>query len=186
MKRRIKAIEYVTRRELGDCPASVDMNEGIIEINEDVWDHYDDFQKRFILFHEEAHYVLQTDSEQAADTYALRQVAGKYPRSLARSIETLFKVGICNDERYDNIYREALKLDYKMGNKNALIELQKFENMNNFSPKNRKNRVDGGVEPERSHKINGFVIGNMYLSFTNLLLIVTVFVLIGIKSNLKS
>lgn len=188
---------YVTRKELGTCPAAVDMDTGVVDVNIDVWENFDEFQRRFIFAHEEGHFRLPTDSELEADIYAINKVAGTAPKSLSRSIETLYKVGIVDDNRFENIYREALEIDYELGNWEAKKELQKLDNMSKFTGnqtpfinkrngfKSRKRRVDGEVEPSRSHKTNGIVIGSFYLSFTNLLLLSVFIVLIAINAKLK-
>lgn len=182
---------WVTRKELGTCPAAVDMDCGIVEINRDEWGKYDEFQRRFIIAHEEGHYKMSTDNESEADVYAIRKVAGTAPKSLARSIETLFKVGIVDDNRYENLYREALIIDYEMGNEQALIELEKLNNMNEFKKKTfKRNRMDGTesddrkVEPGRSHRTNGLVIGDFYFSFTNIALIAIFFLLVSMKGKM--
>ena len=140
--------------ELGRCPAAVRMADGVIEINADVWDRYDDFEKAFILAHEEGHYRLQTDSETEADAYALHKCYRKTDRSLKRSIETLYKVGIVNEERYNALYTEALKLDWQAnGNEKAKKELEKLNitKMNNkmtlsTTPFVHYRRMDGEQE----------------------------------------
>ena len=120
----MQGILYVTAKELGDCPAAVHMDTGIKEINTSVWNNYSEFEKRFILEHENGHYILQTDDESEADKYALEKVYGKYHKSLKRSIATLHKIGIIDQDRMRQLYIEALKIDVqKNGNKKAAKEL---------------------------------------------------------------
>lgn len=110
---------FVDSSVLQDCPAAVDMETGLIDVNKDVWDNFDDFQQKFILAHEEGHFVLDTDYEDEADAYALKKLFKTVPRSLKRSLETLYKVGIMDKERLERLYVECLKLDAANGNRRA-------------------------------------------------------------------
>ncbi len=191
-------VQYVDSSVLGTCPASVDMETGVICINRSVWDHYDNFEKAFIIFHELGHYNLDTDSEYKADEYALRHVYKTAPRSLKRALLTLCKIRIIDHTRLDNLYRKALEIDASDGNKDAVLELENINYFNN--PKKSKNmtqntanetyfakrnkntlrivrRADGDVQPDgngKSHKTNGIKVGNWYFSFTNILLVVLI------------
>ena len=184
---------YVTSAELGNCPCAVECTEGVIEVNRDVWNAYDEFERRFLIAHEEGHYFLDTDDETEADIYALRQVAGTAPKSLARAIGALLKVGVIDEGRYYYLYEEALKLDGDMGNPDAEKELKKFRNKfkgdKNMSKK-RYYRADGDEpettqdkkerKPNTEHMPNGIQFMGCYFSFTNILLIA-----IGVMLYLK-
>lgn len=189
---------YVDAGVLGTCPAAIDMRTGVISINKSVWDSYDKFEKSFVIYHELGHYVLDTDSEYEADAYALRHVYKTAPRSLKRSLQTLMKIRVIDSRRLDALYREALQLDACDGNHDAVLELkrintnlftQKSNNMRNFAGQEsylRKNqqpadvkiirRADGG--DTKSHKTNGIKLGGMYFSFTNILLMVILLVML--------
>lgn len=186
---------------MGSCPASVDMDSGLISINRSVWDRYDRFEKNFILWHEIGHYELDTDSEYEADEYALQHVYKTAPRSLKRALQTLYKIRVVDGSRLDHLYRVALTLDAADGNGNASLELQNIEYFN--KPKNQKvmtnttanetylakrtnkNRVrvvrrangDENIN-EKSHKTNGIKLGGMYFSFTNILLMILIAVVL--------
>lgn len=194
-------VQYVDASVLGTCPASVDMCNGVISINKSVWERYDQFEKNFILFHEIGHYVLDTDSEYKADEYALRHVYKTAPRSLKRALLALCKIRIIDYGRLDNLYKKALELDASDGNVDAVLEL---ENINFFNKPKKSNimtqntanetylskrnydkkirvirRADGGdATGKKSHKTNGIVIGNSYFSFTNILLMIIVLILL--------
>lgn len=181
---------------MGSCPACVDMETGVISINRDVWGRFDQFEKNFILFHEIGHYDLDTDSEYEADEYALRHVYKSAPRSLKRALQTLYKIRVVDGSRLDHLYRVALTLDAADGNSAAALELENLTNHFN-NPKNqrvmtknnatetylanRKNvkrvkvvrRADGDNN-EKSHKTNGIKVAGMYFSFTNILLMVLI------------
>lgn len=117
-------IRYADSRTLGQCPAAVYMDTGDIEVNTSVWDSYTPFQRQFILLHEQGHYLLNTDSEEAADRYALHQLYARYPQSLKQSLGTLARLRI-PDSRLEALYRECLLLDAQDGNTRAQLELIK-------------------------------------------------------------
>lgn len=193
--------KYVDAGVLGRCPASVDMQTGVISINKSVWDKYDNFEKNFIVHHELGHYFLDTDSEYKADAYALKHVYKSAPRSLKRALLTLCKIRIIDYKRLDNLYKEALQLDASDGNMDAVLELQNINYFNNQKKSNimtpntanetylsKRNydkkirvirRADGGdATGAKSHKTNGIKIGNIYFSFTNILLMIIVLILL--------
>lgn len=122
-----KKVEFTTSREIGASPAMVHMDTGLIKLNRDVWDNYDDFQKKFILEHELGHFLMNEDSEIEADKYALHKVYKTEPNSLNKAIGTLHKIGIKNPERHKALVVEALKIDAADNhNKLALKELEKL------------------------------------------------------------
>lgn len=192
---------------LGNCPAQVYMDSGIIEINGDIWDKYTDFQKEFIIQHEVGHFELQTDSETKADNYALKQVYGKAPQSLKKSIQALHKIGVIDNERFRNLYIETLKIDaFKNNNKRALIELKnlgiykmKVKRSTGKSPfvSSNRNKVDGGDNAESASQLidnmqdnffsglgmqqkkRGFEVGKHYISYEVVALAIIAFLLFG-------
>lgn len=189
--------QYVDAGVLGTCPAAVDMQTGLISINRSVWDRYDNFEKSFVIYHELGHYMLDTDSEYEADAYALRHVYKTAPRSLKRSLQTLLKIKVIDSRRLERLYAEALKLDAADGNKDAVLELERI-NTNSFNQKTNIMRNFAGQETylqknqrtpdvkiirradgdNKSHKTNGVKIGNMYFSFTNILLMALIIVVL--------
>lgn len=192
---------YVDSSVLGRCPASVDMRTGVVTINKSVWNQYDNFEKAFVIMHEVGHFVLDTDSEYEADAYALKHVYRTAPRSLKRSLQTLCKIRVIDPTRLDRLYQEALKLDASDGNQIAAIELEQI-NQQYFNHQNsRKMRPTSGQEtyPEKrnitpdvrvirradggkcGHGMNGLHIGDWYFSFTNLLLMAIVIILLTRK-----
>ena len=118
---------YTDSRELQDCPAAVDMETGDIYINLDVWDRYTEAEKQFILGHELGHYMLDTDDEEEADQYALQRNFGKVRKSLKSSFTALEKAGVNNEERWGELYENALEIDADNGNDRAAAELKKIK-----------------------------------------------------------
>ena len=179
---------------MGSNPASVDTETGMLILNPRVWENYTQFEKKFIIAHEEGHYVNPYGSEEDADLYAIKKLAGTEPKSLAKAVATLDKIPNITEERLDILYYEALKIDAQMGNTEAKEKIQNIETMykkrSNFPKKVR--RADGDsnvnnneyvskVEPHRSHKTNGIVIGGFYFSFTNIILLATLVWMIRAK-----
>lgn len=191
-------IRFVDRSVLGNCPASVDMSSGLIDINKSVWSKYTPFEQQFIVEHENGHYFMQTDDEKEADLYALRKMAGTEKNSLKRCIKALAKVGVFETSRMNQIYIEALKLDIeKTGNNLAKKELNNIINKK-MSYKRRYNRIDGNIDetmneidetnsiPESkifnfnivpNNTMRSVRIGRLELSFTDIALITIAIIL---------
>ena len=118
-------LKYVD--DLGSStPARVNRITGECLINKKVWNHLPEAYKKFILLHEEGHYVLQTTDEFEADAYAFDKYAGKAKGSLKNSIKALSDIlpFITNEQkdRLNEQIKRALLYDFqKNGNKNALI-----------------------------------------------------------------
>ena len=198
-------VRYTDASVLGTCPAAIDMQTGVVTVNRSVWDTYNNFERNFVLWHELGHYNLQTDSEYEADAYALRHVYKTAPRSLKRSLQTLLKIRVVDMGRLNALYKVALELDARDGNQNAASELERIENENTNLFTSKKSvimrkfngqetylqnnqqqpdirvirRADG--DDNKSHKTNGVKLGNMYFSFTNILLMVLIVVVLTRK-----
>jgi len=184
-------------KDMGSNPASVDTETGMLILNPRVWHNFTPFEKKFIIAHEEGHFVNPAGSEMDADLYALKKLAGTEPKSLAKSIATLDKIVNISEERLDNLYYEALKIDAQMGNTEAKEKIRIIEeNMAKHKkqwptgkPYRNADGDDNGepyqskVEPGRSHKTNGIVIGNFYISFTNILLIAVIVAIIKTRKQ---
>lgn len=82
-------VVYQSSGEMYDTPAAVDRETGTLYINPKLWFKLTPFQRKFIRLHEQGHYYLNTDSEEAADAYAFDRLAGTEYRSMKQCIETL-------------------------------------------------------------------------------------------------
>ena len=122
---------------LGDSPAALSRQDGIIYINMPLFSRYNDFQKRFIILHELGHYYLNTNSEIKADAYAFSALAGTEKRSLRQSIETIeatLKDGNqTKAERLRYITLMAYKWDADNGNQKAALEFCRLQDMLGWS-----------------------------------------------------
>lgn len=76
-------------REIGETPAAIIRGKKIIYVNPDYYNKLSDFEKRFVLLHEQGHNELNTDNEILADGYAFDHLAGTEFRSLNQMLETL-------------------------------------------------------------------------------------------------
>lgn len=112
-------IRYISRndKEMEGTPCACDREEKIIYINHDLYDNLTLFQKKFWIWHEKGHIILDTPDEIRADNYAFDHLAGTEYRSLKQMIEaaeTLLDDGSkYHQERIDNLYRRALEWDAK-------------------------------------------------------------------------
>jgi len=80
----------ITQSFAGKSPAKLLVSSGVIVLN-DWFKDLEQHEQKFILKHEEGHYVLNTDSELLADEYAFNQLKNQEFQSLKNIISTLFK-----------------------------------------------------------------------------------------------
>ena len=111
-------IEYdAFHPDLQDCPAGCNIDTGVIVINPTLFDVLSDFQKKFVLLHEEGHIRLHTHDEIQADAYAFDRLAGTEFRSLKQSVEFLEQLlnpaYPTNEVRKASLYKRALDWDKK-------------------------------------------------------------------------
>lgn len=144
---------------MGENPASVEMHNGNIILNRDVFPKYSKFTQTFILEHEKGHYLLPTDSEDEADYYALKKVYKTTGKSLKKTMKAITDFLPESNPRVLTMYKHCLKLDAKdNGNKQAKTELnllgeidmQKqtgmyspFINSQNANGRKRRRNADG-------------------------------------------
>lgn len=121
-----------------DTPAAMDRETGQMYINPKRYFALTPFQREFVKFHEKGHYVLNTDSEMAADEYAFNHLAGTQFRSLKQCIECLEEILdenlIGHKVRVDHMYQLAMRWDKQHPiNKATNLELQHKENPNHIN-----------------------------------------------------
>jgi hypothetical protein len=105
--------------ELQDCPAGCIISKAVIVINPDLFYQYDEFQRKFILLHEEGHIALRTgievEDEISADAYAFDRLAGTEFKSLKQCLnflKILLVPGIpSTDSRIAALYDRAVQWD---------------------------------------------------------------------------
>ena len=135
-----------------DTPAAMDRETGQMYINPKRFFALTPFQREFVKLHEKGHYVLNTDSELAADEYAFKHLAGTQFRSLKQCIECLEEILdenlIGHKVRVDQMYKLALRWDKQHPiNKAINIEQNKpFDDIYNLQVSDELNpqiQVDG-------------------------------------------
>ena len=135
-----------------DTPAAMDRETGQMYINPKRFFALTPFQREFVKLHEKGHYVLNTDSELAADEYAFKHLAGSQFRSLKQCIECLEEILdenlIGHKVRVDQMYKLALQWDKQHPvNKAINIEQNKsFDDIYNLQVSDELNpqvQIDG-------------------------------------------
>lgn len=123
-----KNINKVTSSFLGNTPAAVNLDNGDLYLNTDVWNALPKEHKVFILLHEAGHYLLQTEDEHEADAFAFENYS-KLGYSLKESIFALSEnLTGESQEHMTRLEAQALrakKYDYYVnGNAKALSNYQ--------------------------------------------------------------
>ena len=90
---------------MGNNPATVNIETGVVYINKPLWNKLSDYEKAIILLHEEGHYANKSLDEIKADCYAISQYLkdGDTPTKRQQLKKTIFGV-VPNDE--ENIQRK--------------------------------------------------------------------------------
>ena len=105
--------------DLGVTPATVDRKTGEIFWSKK-YDYLRDDVKKFIIFHEIGHYMLDTQNEFEADEYAFNQFVAEDPTYLNKSLTSMKRVFTFNNEihfkRLYEQYKRALNFDYQHNN----------------------------------------------------------------------
>jgi len=194
---------------LGRSPAAVYMDTGVIEINKDIWHRFTPYERAFIIHHERGHHILPTEFEKEADAYALLETFKINKHALKDAINALAKTNLRDKSRLNALYSEAQLIQqnsqtsykkvnlnqYNMRKKrnqtdNPFIKYAAFDGIaKGKRKKNKKKYFDDKNPPVttttygKSHKINGFAIGNLYFSMTNILLITILISFLLLKKN---
>jgi len=114
---------------------------GVVLINADIWHDLELPARKFILLHEEGHYVLETSNEIEADTYAFENYVFSEPYSLKKVLKTISEtLDIQNNplhrERFNNIVEKVLQYDYKITRNNKILEFMKISNIKTKAEQN--------------------------------------------------
>ena len=96
---------YKYGKNMGNNPATVNIETGVVFINKPIWNKLTDYEKAIILLHEEGHYANKSLDEIKADCYAISQYLkdGDTPEKRLQLKKTIFGV-VPNDE--ENIQRK--------------------------------------------------------------------------------
>lgn len=96
---------YKYGKNMGNNPATVNIETGVVWINKPMWCKLTDFEKAIILLHEEGHYANHSLDEIKADCYAISQwlKEGNTPEKRLQLKKTIFGIVPNNEE---NIQRK--------------------------------------------------------------------------------
>lgn len=96
---------YRYGKNMGNNPATVNIDTGIVWINKNLWNKFSDYEKAIILLHEQGHYANHSLDEIKADCYAISQWLkdGNTPERRMQLKKTIFGI-VPNDE--ENIQRK--------------------------------------------------------------------------------
>lgn len=100
-------------------PAKCYVKKGLIVINDEAFQFYPDYAKRFIVEHEKGHYYLQTFDEKKADAYALGQLALKEKNSLFNALKSVRLIARSDPEREQQLATKALIIAAEHGSMKA-------------------------------------------------------------------
>ena len=104
-------VRYEGRAEMGNNPASVEMDSKELILNRDRFPFLPNFTQKFIVEHEKGHLAYNTDSEELADAYALKSLYKSEHKSLKKSIKALADILPEENKRIESLYYKALNLD---------------------------------------------------------------------------
>lgn len=105
-------------------PARTDMRTGVIEVNREVFSLLPEYTKKFVIYHEIGHYMLQTYDERKADDYALNKMALKDKYSLKHHIDSVYMMARDDVRRKRHALISVLTVLANIGDSEA-IELLK-------------------------------------------------------------
>lgn len=105
-------------------PARTDMRTGVIEVNREVFSLLPEYTKKFVIYHEIGHYMLQTYDEMKADDYALNKMALKDKYSLKHHIDSVYMMARDDVRRKRHALISVLTVLANIGDSEA-IELLK-------------------------------------------------------------
>lgn len=85
---------YKYGKNMGNNPAQVNIETGVVLINKKIWSKLTDYEKAIILLHEEGHYANSSLDEIKADCYAISQYLkdGNTPEKRLQLKKTIFGV----------------------------------------------------------------------------------------------
>lgn len=146
-------IQTVDTNFMGLCPAAVQIDSlgnPTFLVNRLTFPAADPFAQRFYLAHELGHWLLATDNEQTADTFALAALAGTEHQSLKKSLAALNRLHTIPYSRLHALYQHCITIDNQHKHQ-PLISIIMKQNLNNDL--NRKifvNHADGNDTPDPS------------------------------------
>ena len=111
---------------MGTNPAMVNIETGVVYVNQDIWDEFTPIEKAIILLHEEGHYKNHTLDEIKADCYLIEKYLCKAnnPKRRADLLNCIFKI-VPDDERKIEFVRNLMQYDSTANNNRCSERLYK-------------------------------------------------------------
>lgn len=174
--------------EMIDTPCAADRSTRTIYINPKLFKKLSIFEKKFWIWHEKGHIILNTSDEIKADTFAFNKLAGTEYRSLKQMIEAAENLLNPNSpyhqERIDNLYKLAIKYDMEHPILNKTIGGDYVEKTGDAVNKNIQSVIAGmiGISNATSNAAKSgsqtSVLGTTLSTSTIIILAIVAFVLL--------
>ena len=139
-------IQTVDTNFMGLCPAAVQIDghgNPTFLVNRLTFPAADPFAQRFYLAHELGHWLLATDNEQTADTFALSALAGTEHQSLKKSLAALNRLHTIPYSRLHALYQHCITIDNQHKHQPLISIIMKQNLSNDLNRKIFVNRADG-------------------------------------------
>jgi hypothetical protein len=146
-------IQTVDTNFMGLCPAAVQIDghgNPTFLVNRLTFPAADPFAQRFYLAHELGHWLLATDSEQTADTFALAALAGTEHQSLKKSLAALNRLHTIPYSRLQALYQHCITIDNQHKHQPLISIIMKQNLSNDLNRKIFVNHADGNDTPDPS------------------------------------
>lgn len=146
-------IQTVDTNFMGLCPAAVQIDghgNPTFLVNRLTFPAADPFAQRFYLAHELGHWLLATDNEQTADTFALSALAGTEHQSLKKSLAALNRLHTIPYSRLHALYQRCITIDNQHKHQPLISPIMKQNLSNDLNRKIFVNHADGNDTPDPS------------------------------------
>ena len=146
-------IQTVDTNFMGLCPAAVQIDglgNPTFLVNRITFPAADPFAQRFYLAHELGHWLLATDNEQTADTFALAALAGTEHQSLKKSLAALNRLHTIPYSRLHALYQHCITIDNQHKHQPLISIIMKQNLSNDLNRKIFVNHADGNDTPDPS------------------------------------
>ena len=161
---------YKYGKNMGNNPATVNIETGVVWINKNLWGKLTDYEKAIILLHEEGHYANHSLDEIKADCYMISQYLkdGNTPEKRQQLKKTIFGV-VPNDEeniqRKIEFVRNLLQYDSSVNNSEASMNCLSFLNGSNKKEQGNEANAVGTTMAVISVVSTGIKLTGQILSF---------------------
>ena len=146
-------IQTVDTNFMGLCPAAVQIDghgNPTFLVNRLTFPAADPFAQRVYLAHELGHWLLATDNEQTADTFALSALAGTEHQSLKKSLHALNRLHTIPYSRLHALYQHCITIDNQHKHQPLISIIMKQNLSNDLNRKIFVNHADGNDTPDPS------------------------------------